>query len=56
LIQIVHRRVETNVSFKLLTCCLISKCLNDVMVACCDVMESNSMNHVRNREKDKVVF
>lgn len=56
LVQIVDRQVERNVSFKLLTCCLIRKCLNDVILTCCDVMESNSTNRVCNGKKDKVVF
>lgn len=51
LVQIVDRQAERNVSFKLLTCCLISKCLNDVMLTCCDVMERNSMNCECNRKK-----
>lgn len=56
LVQIVDRQVERNVSFKLLTCCLISKCLNDVILTCCDVMERNSVDRVCNRKKDKVIF
>lgn len=55
-VQRVGRQVERNVSFELLACRLISKCLNVVMLACCDVMESNSLNHVCNRKKDKVCF
>lgn len=54
--QIVDRQAERNISFELLTCCLIKKCLNVVMLTCCDVMESNSLNCVCNRKKDKVIF
>lgn len=53
LVQIVDRQVERNVSFKLLTCCLIRKCLNDVILTCCDVMESNSTNSVCNGKKTR---
>lgn len=53
LLQIVDRQVERNVSFKLLTCCLIRKCLNDVILTCCDVMESNSTNSVCNGKKTR---
>lgn len=53
LVQIVDRQVERNVSFKLLTCCLIRKCLNDVILTCCDVMESNSTNCVCNGKKTR---
>lgn len=56
LVQIADRQTAKNVSFKLLTCCLISKCLNDVMLTCCDVMESNSMNFVCERRKGKDIF
>lgn len=56
LVQIVDRQAERNISLKLLTCCLIRKCLNVVVLTCCDVMESNSLNCVCGRRKDKVVF
>lgn len=47
---------DGNVSFKLLTGCLISKCWGDVMLTCCTMMESNIVSHVCDRKKDKVVF